>query len=85
MLSETGHNPYIGDRLKMRIANVLTDMEEDTELFEALLCSYSSWLRAVKKTNGHHTDYWLYSLSNEKINYFATYSLVRTLFDKLIL
>jgi hypothetical protein len=52
MLSETGHNRYREDTLKKHIANVLTDMEEDTELFEALLCSYPSRLRAVKNANG---------------------------------
>ena len=36
---------------------VLTDMEEDTELFETLLCSYPSRLRTVKNANSHHTDY----------------------------
>jgi hypothetical protein len=32
-------------------------MESDIELFETLLCSYSSRLRAVKDANGRHTDY----------------------------
>ncbi|CAF4651315.1 unnamed protein product [Rotaria sp. Silwood1] len=57
MLSETGHNRYSEDTLKKHIADVLTDMEENTELFEALLCSYPSRLRAVKSANGRHTDY----------------------------
>ena len=36
--------------------NVLASMEEDTELFETLLCSYPSRFRAVKNANGRHTD-----------------------------
>jgi hypothetical protein len=67
----------------MYIVNVLSSMEEDTKLFEILLCSYSSRLHAVNNANGHHTDYGLYSLNNEKINYFVTH-LIRTSFDKLI-
>ncbi|CAF4336593.1 unnamed protein product, partial [Rotaria magnacalcarata] len=46
MLSETEYNRYHDDTLKMHIENVLTSMEEDTELFETLLCSYPSRLRA---------------------------------------
>ena len=36
---------------------VLTEMEEDTELFETLLCSYPFRLRTVKNANNHRTDY----------------------------
>ncbi|CAF3787048.1 unnamed protein product [Rotaria socialis] len=57
MLSETEYNRYHEDTLKMYIENVLTSMEEDTELFETLLCSYPSRLRAVKNANGRRTDY----------------------------
>jgi hypothetical protein len=57
MLSETGHSRYSEETLKNHIADVLADMEENTELFEALLCSYPSRLRAVKSANGRHTDY----------------------------
>ncbi|CAF3724849.1 unnamed protein product [Rotaria socialis] len=57
MLSETWYNRYHVDTLKMHIENVLTSMKEDTELFETLLCSYPSRLRAVKTANGRHTDY----------------------------
>jgi len=42
MLSETGYDRYNQDTLKMHIENVLSSMEEDTELFETLLCSYPS-------------------------------------------
>ena len=56
MSLETGYNRYHEDTLQMHIANVLAGMEEDTELFENLLCSYPSRLRAVKNANGRHTD-----------------------------
>jgi hypothetical protein len=57
MLSETGNNRYDEEILKKHIENVLINMEEDIELFETLLCSYLSRLRAVKNANGRHTDY----------------------------
>ena len=34
----------------MHIANVLASMEEDTELFETLLCSYPSRFRVMVVT-----------------------------------
>ena len=37
--------------------DIIDILETDTELFETLLCSYSSRLRAVKNANGRHTDY----------------------------
>jgi hypothetical protein len=57
MLSETGSDRYSEETLKNHIIDVLQNMETDTELFESLLCSYPSRLRAVKKANGGHTDY----------------------------
>ena len=57
MLSEAGSNRYPEATLKMHIEDVLTNMEEDTELFKTLLCSYPSRLRAVKNANGRHTSY----------------------------
>ena len=57
MSLETGYNRYHEDTLQMHIANVLAGMEEDTELFENLLCSYPSRLRALKNANDRHTDY----------------------------
>ena len=54
--SETDYNRYLEDTLKMYMVNVLTSMEEDTELFETLLCSYLNQLRPVDNANGHHTD-----------------------------
>lgn len=57
MLSETKHSRYLEETLKMHISDVLTDMETNTDLFETLLCSYPSQLRAVKNAKGRHTDY----------------------------
>ncbi len=54
---ETEHNRYLESTLKSYISDVLTNMETDTELFETLLCSYPSRLRAVTNANGRHTDY----------------------------
>ncbi|CAF0742559.1 unnamed protein product [Didymodactylos carnosus] len=56
-LSETGHNRYLEDILTVHITNVLTNIETDTDLFETLLRSYPSRLRAVKNANGRHTHY----------------------------
>ena len=36
---------------------VVTDIEEDIELFEILLCSYPSRLCAVKNANDRHPEY----------------------------
>lgn len=41
----------------MHIAKTLTIMEENTELFETFLYSYSFWLGTVKNAYGRHTDY----------------------------
>lgn len=57
MLSETRDSRYLAETLKMHISDVLTNMETDIDLFETLLCSYPSRLRAVKNANGRHTDY----------------------------
>ncbi|CAF4602391.1 unnamed protein product, partial [Rotaria sp. Silwood2] len=57
MLSETGDNRYREDILKVHLTNVLTNLETDTDLFETLVRSYPSRLRAVKNVNGPHTHY----------------------------
>jgi len=57
MLSETERSRYLEETLKMHVSDVLTNMETDTDLFETLLFSYPSRLRAVKNANGRHTDY----------------------------
>ena len=57
MSSKSGQHRYLEETLKMHVANVSASMEEDTELFETLLCSYPSRFRALKNANGRHTDY----------------------------
>jgi hypothetical protein len=57
MLSDTKHHRFQEETLKKHISDVLTNMETNIGLFEALLCSYPSHLRAVKNANGRHTDY----------------------------
>ncbi|CAF0795877.1 unnamed protein product [Rotaria sordida] len=57
MLSETRDSRYLEETLKMHLSDVLTNMETDSDLFETVLCSYPSRLRAVKNANGRHTDY----------------------------
>ena len=57
MSSESGHDRYLEETLKMQIANVLASIEEDIELFETLLFSYPSRFRSVKNANGRHADY----------------------------
>ena len=57
MSSENGYDRYLEETLKMHIVNVLASMEEDTELFETLLCSYPFRFCAVKNANSRHTDY----------------------------
>ncbi len=57
MLSETGSDRYSEETLKNHIIDVLQNMETDTEVFQSLLCSYTSRLRSVKQANGGHTNY----------------------------
>ena len=54
MLSESGHNRYLENTLKL---HVLTNMEANTELLEDLLRSYPFRVRTVKNPNGCFTDY----------------------------
>ncbi len=51
------HSRYLEETLKMHVSDVLTNMETNTDLYENLLCSHPSRLRAVKKANDRHTDY----------------------------
>ncbi len=57
MLSETEHSRYLEETLKMHISDVLANMETAIDLFETLLCSYPSGLRALKNANSRYTDY----------------------------
>ena len=57
LLSEMVENRYKEETRKKHLSHVLTNMESNIELFETLLCSHASRLRAVKNANGRHTDY----------------------------
>ena len=57
MLQETGKGRYSVETLKKNLITVLESLENRTELFEDLLCSYPSRLAAVRRANGKHTDY----------------------------
>ena len=57
MLQEQGQNRYSVETLRRNLENVLRSLENRTELFEDLLCSYPSRLNAVRRANGGHTDY----------------------------
>jgi hypothetical protein len=57
VLSEAGNNRCLEATLKTYIEDVLTNMEEDTELFETLFCSYPYRLRAVQHADGRHISY----------------------------
>ena len=57
MLSEREDHRFQEETLKKHISDVLTNMETNIGLFEGLLCSYPSRLRAIKHDNGCHTDY----------------------------
>jgi len=70
MVFEAGNNRYLETTLKAHIEDILTKMEEDTELFETFLCSYPFQLRAVKNADGRHTSSSLYLLNHGEINYF---------------
>jgi len=57
MLDERGPGRYSVETLKKNLEAVLEDLENRTELFEDLLCSYPSRFDAVRKAHGQHTGY----------------------------
>ena len=57
MLEETGPGRYSVETLRKNLVIVLESLENRTELFENLLCSYPSRLEAVREAHGQHTDY----------------------------
>ena len=57
MLQETGPGRYSVETLKKNLTLVLESLENQTDLFVDLLCSYPSRLKAVRDANGQHTDY----------------------------
>ena len=57
MIEEQGPGRYSVDTLKRNLVEVLESLEDKTELFENLLCSYPDRLKAVRDARGQHTDY----------------------------
>ena len=57
MLVERGPGRYSIKTLRKNLLDVLESLENCTELFEDLLCSYPSRLEAVRRANGQHTGY----------------------------
>lgn len=57
MIQEQGPNRYLKETLQQHLVDILSEMEFDTELFESLLRSYPSRLRAVRENNGYHTKF----------------------------
>jgi transposase len=57
MIQEHGPGRYSVETLKKNLIEVLESLEDKTELFENLLCSYPSRLKAVRDARGQHTDY----------------------------
>jgi hypothetical protein len=57
MLQESGPGRYSTETLRQNLENVLKNLENDTDLFERLLCPYPDSFKAVLKSNGGHTEY----------------------------
>ena len=57
MLQEKGPGRYSTEILRQNLKTVLESLENDTDLFESLLCSYSLRFKEVLKANGGHTGY----------------------------
>ena len=57
MLEERGKGRYSYETLKINLISVLEGLEDRTDLFENLLCSYPSRLKAVREAHGQHTAY----------------------------
>jgi hypothetical protein len=57
MLREDQQNRYSCNTLLNNLRKVLISIENDIELFESLLLSYSDRLKAVIEAEGSHTDY----------------------------
>ena len=56
-LEERGKGRYSVETLKKNVEIVLRNVQNRTHLFEDLLCSYPSRLKAVRDCNGQHTNY----------------------------
>lgn len=57
MLQEQGPGRYSTEVLRKNLEIVLESLENDTDLFENLLCSYPLRFKEVLKANGGHTGY----------------------------
>jgi len=57
VVSESGPGRYSVETLRKNLTEVLESLEDETELFENLLCSYPARLKAVRDARGQHTDY----------------------------
>ena len=57
MLEEKGPGRYSIETLRRNLEIVLLSLENRNELFEDLLCSYPSRLKAVREAHGRHTDF----------------------------
>lgn len=57
MLQESGQGRYSMEVLRQNLDFVLRNLENNTKLFENLLCSYPARFKAVLTANGGHTGY----------------------------
>lgn len=57
MTQERGPDRYSVETLKKNLAEVLESLEDQTELFEDLLCSYPARLKAIRDAHGQHTNF----------------------------
>ncbi len=57
MLKEPISNRFSYDVLPRHVKDVLTSLENRTELFQNLLYSYPDRIKAVLAANGKHTNY----------------------------
>ena len=57
MLQEKGPGRYSVETLKKNLILVLESLEDRTELFEDLLCSYPARLKACCEANDQHNNY----------------------------
>ena len=57
MIQEEGCNRYSIETLKKNLITVLESLENRTELFESLLCSYPAGLKAIRDVGGQHTNF----------------------------
>ena len=66
LLSKTESNDYCYETLEICIPDVSMNIETDTELFQTLLCLYSSRFHSVKNTDDCHTNIYYIHQTMEK-------------------